>query len=72
MNYTSETGGYPTYTFDDTTKYDRLHHDQGPDGTINDTGYMTNETTLLDDTLHIRRCSVFTGYWFEDNVCAER
>lgn len=50
-------------------KLDRLHHDQGQDGSIYDTGY------LLDDvptgTVSLRKCDSFTGYWFDESVCIQ-
>jgi len=58
-----------SYTSDDTNKPDRLHHDQGADGSVQDTGYL-----LLDiptDNVSERVCSAFTGYFFDDNICAK-
>ena len=50
-------------------KKDVLHHDQGTNGTIYDTGYLLNYT--LTDTMHIRNCSLYAGYWFDESICIE-
>jgi len=58
-----------SYTSDDTDKPDRLHHDQGPNGSVQDTGYL-----LLDvptDEVSERVCSAFVGYFFDDNICVQ-
>lgn len=67
VNYSSGTGTYPTYTSSDCDKKDRLHHDQGPDGTLTDTGYLNSTTPT--ETVHTRYCAAYLGYWFEDSVC---
>jgi parallel beta-helix repeat protein len=46
---------------------DRMHHDQGPNGSATDTGYLIS--VLPDDTVSLRYCSCFIGYWFDDSVC---
>jgi len=50
----------------DVNKADRLHHDQGADTTITDTGYLNS--TIPDDIVRDRYCSSFTGNYFEDSV----
>lgn len=63
---TSETG---VYFADDFNKRDRLHHDQGADGSISDTGYLIND--IPTDERHSRRCGSFIAYYFEDSVCID-
>ena len=58
-----------SYDVGDTGTYDRLNHDQGPDGTVNDTGYLMN--VIPSDTVEERHCGSFVGYWFEDSVCVD-
>jgi len=53
----------------DQNKYDRLHHDQGTDGTASDYGTLTNITP--DSTVHNIHCSALTGHWFDDSTCIE-
>lgn len=65
-DYTSETG---LYSIGDIQSKDRLHHDQGPDGSVLDTGYLVS--TLPTDIVHERWCSNFVGYWFEDSTCIQ-
>jgi hypothetical protein len=69
FNYTSGTGNPPTYIFGDNFKFDRLHHDQGPDGTLSDSGYLSYYDQELNDTMHLCYCSGFTGYFFDDSIC---
>ena len=69
VNYTSETSGVPPYGIDDSATKDRMHHDQGPGTTLNDTGFLSNET--LTDTMHMRHCSGNTIYFFENSVCVQ-
>lgn len=71
VNYTSGTGNPPTYGENDVAKKDRLHHDQGPDGTLNDSGYLSYYDMTLDDTMHLTYCGGFVGYFFEDSKCIE-
>ena len=71
FNYTSGTGNPPTYGFNDVTMLDRLHHDQGPDGSLDDSGYLSNYDQTLTDSMHLRYCGGFVGYFFEDSKCIE-
>lgn len=48
---------------------DRLHHDQGQDGTIHDTGYLLDD--LPDYSISSRYCDLFIGYWFDESVCVQ-
>jgi len=48
---------------------DPLHHDQGPDGTLTDTGYMLAQ--LPSDTMQIRYCGRYVGFWFDETVTAQ-
>lgn len=48
-------------------KADRLHHDQGGDGTINDTGYLLSE--LPGDFVHWQYCRSWIGWFFDENAC---
>jgi len=45
---------------------DILHHDQGPDGTLTDTGYLLAD--IPTDIVEERFCSLYTGYWFDETV----
>lgn len=65
-NQTPETG---IYSVPDQGKADRLHHDQGADGTTTDTGYLN--PAVPTDTVHGRHCSFYMGYWFENNISVE-
>ena len=62
----------PSYTGipGDALKHDRLHHDQGPDGTHTDTGILTDDVPT--DTMNLRHCGAYVGYWFDESVCAEQ
>jgi hypothetical protein len=71
FNYTSGTGNPPTYGLSDSATRDRLHHDQGPDGSLNDSGYLSYYDQNLNDTMHLRYCGGFVGYFFEDSKCIE-
>lgn len=53
--------------YDGGVKRDRLHHDQGPDGSTTDTGYLLND--LPNNDLSLRYCSCFVGYWFDASIC---
>ena len=53
---------------DDETK-DRLHHDQGTDGTSVDTGYL--RTFTPGDTVQNIRCAGYVGAWFDESLCIE-
>jgi len=48
---------------------DTLHHDQGPDGTIVDTGYL--RAKLPTSTIEERHCDIYVGYWFDETVTAQ-
>jgi hypothetical protein len=50
-------------------KRDRLHRDQGPEGTTIDTGFLYSD--IPTDTVAERYCDYFVGYWFDDNVSAQ-
>jgi hypothetical protein len=71
FNYTSGTGSPPTYGLGDSVKHDRLHHDQGADGSLNDSGYLSYYDQTLNDTMHLRYCGGFVGYFFDDSKCVE-
>lgn len=71
FNYTSGTGNPPTYLFCDRVRYDRLHQDQGPDSSLNDTGYLSCYDQVLDDTMHLRYCDSYTGFFYDDSTCAK-
>jgi hypothetical protein len=71
FNYTSGTGQTPTYILGDQATRDRLHHDQGPNGTLSDTGYLSHYDQILDDEIHLRYCTKFTAYFFEDSICTK-
>jgi|GEM_PF-1788731 hypothetical protein len=71
FNYTVGTGNPPTYLFCDRDIYDRLHQDQGPDSSLNDTGYLSNYNQVLDDNMHLRYCNSFTGFFYDDSICAK-
>ena len=58
-----------SYQSADSNKEDRLHHDQGPDGGLYDTGYLLKD--IPSDDEHERHCGVFIGYWFDESICAE-
>ena len=45
---------------------DILHHDQGIDGTVNDTGYLLDG--IPTDDIQYRHCSIFMGFWFDETV----
>jgi hypothetical protein len=57
----------------DTMKPDRLHHDQGADGSTAtgyvDTGYMLKE--IPTDSKHITSCASEVGYFFDESVCTQ-
>ena len=63
---TPETGVYQQH---DTLRADHLHHDQGAADTLTDTGYLS--ATLPTDTVSLRYCRKYIGYYFEDTVCIE-
>jgi hypothetical protein len=71
FNYTSGTGHPPTYGIDDCAKRDRLHHDQGAEGTVNDSGYLCYYDQILNNTMHLRYCGGFTAYFFDDSKCIQ-
>lgn len=56
-----------SYATNDANKHDRLHHDQGSDGGLSDTGYLLDD--LPDGTVQNRYCSSFTGFWFDESQC---
>jgi len=51
----------------DRLRADRLVHDQGTDGTRNDTGFL--KTTLPDDTITDRHCGQFVLFYIETDEC---
>ena len=57
------------YGDSDKSKKDRLHHDQGPDGTVIDTGFLRYE--LPGSNVEERECVIYVGYWFENSTCVE-
>lgn len=65
-HYTSESGIYGS---GDTGKNDRLHHDQGANGTQYDTGYMMLD--LPGDNVELRYCSGNVGYFYDDMNCSQ-
>jgi len=58
-----------TYGAVDANNKDRLHHDQGTDGTVNDTGKL--EGTLPGETLEALWCAYFVGGGIDDTLCVE-
>jgi hypothetical protein len=71
FNYTLSTGNPPTYLFGDRVRYDRLHQDQGPDSSLNDTGYLSFYDQELKDEMHLRYCDYYTGFFYDDSKCNE-
>ena len=61
--YVSGYGGAHNWLFDDP-----FHHDQGPDGTLTDTGYLLSE--FPTDGMQVRQCMMYVGYWFDETVTA--
>ena len=55
------------YSAADKNKHDRLHHDQGPDGSLTDTGYLLSDEP--DSRVHEIYCGYFIGYWFDESIC---
>jgi len=53
----------------DDYKHDRLHHDQGTDGTSDDTGYL--RTITPGDTVQNIHCVGYVGAWFDESLCIE-
>ena len=51
----------------DRNKDDRLHHDQGPDGSTHDTGYLLKK--IPTDEIQYTWCTDFVGWWFDENGC---
>jgi len=51
------------------TNDDTLHHDQGPDGTLTDSGYLLG--TLPTNVVQERYCTMYVGYWFDETVTAQ-
>jgi len=47
---------------------DNLHHDQGPDGTLTDSGYLLG--SLPTNVVQERYCTMYVGYWFDETVTA--
>ncbi|MFH1101868.1 MAG: right-handed parallel beta-helix repeat-containing protein [Methanobacteriota archaeon] len=64
-SYTNESG---RYDWQDRSCKDRFHHDQGPDGTRTDSGYLV--MTPPGQDVEDRYCFTYTGYWFDENVCS--
>ena len=58
--------GYSQTAIDNHKLNDILHHDQGIDGTLTDTGYLLAD--IPTDTVNERSCSIFLGYWFDESV----
>ena len=56
-----------SYTISDQNSHDRLHHDQGIDGTTHDTGYLLSD--IPTDIVQNRWCTCFVVYWFDENTC---
>ena len=54
------------YSASDENRYDRLHHDQGTDGSTVDTGYLLEID--LNDTVNYVYCSSFIGFWFDSSI----
>jgi hypothetical protein len=50
-------------------KRDQLHHDQGQDGSLNDTGYLL--AGIPTDAISLRFCTLFVGFWFDESVCVQ-
>ena len=51
------------------TNDDILHHDQGPDGTLTDSGYLLG--SLPTSVVQERHCIMYVGYWFDETVTAQ-
>jgi len=62
---------YATAAFygDDENKESVLRHEQGVDGTFDDTGYWMN--IYPDDTFQTRYCLKFAGGWWDENISIE-
>lgn len=54
---------------EDNFNHDRLHHDQGTDGTPHDIGYL--RMFLPGDDIEWVYCSAFYDHWFDENICIE-
>ena len=50
------------------TNDDILHHDQGPDGTLTDSGYLLS--SLPTNVVQERYCTMYVGYWFDETITA--
>ena len=53
----------------DDNKKDRLHHDQGTDGTIRDHGYLREK--LNSGAVELLSCSSYIVLWFDESVCLD-
>ena len=62
-NYVNGYGSGHSQYFDDP-----FHHDQGPDGTLTDTGYLLS--ALPTNVIQERHCVMYVGYWFDETVTA--
>jgi hypothetical protein len=51
------------------TNDDILHHDQGPDGTLTDSGYLLS--SIPTSTIEKRNCTMYIGYWFDETITAQ-
>jgi hypothetical protein len=51
----------------DNYRKDRLHHDQGTDGTTSDVGYLWDNIPTA--TVQERNCLWYLGFWFDESVC---
>jgi len=58
-----------SYTNSDRVTHDRLHHDQGTDGSTHDTGYLLSD--IPTDIVQNRWCECFVAYWFDENTCID-
>ncbi|MCX6672062.1 MAG: DUF2341 domain-containing protein, partial [Euryarchaeota archaeon] len=50
------------------TNDDILHHDQGPDGTLTDSGYLLG--SLPTSVIQERHCQMYVGYWYDETLTA--
>ena len=65
----NRTYGTDTWYGDDEQMEDSLPHEQGVDGTADDTGGWVNK--LPDDTFQARHCLKFAGAWWDENITIE-
>lgn len=65
----NRTYGTDDWYGDDEHMEDALPHEQGVDGTADDTGGWASD--FPDDTLQARHCLKFAGAWWDDNISVQ-